>query len=33
MGDSNSDCGNMTVVADPQKAAKTMGAKALYQDM
>jgi hypothetical protein len=29
MGDSYSDCGNMTVVADPQKAAKTMGAKAL----
>jgi hypothetical protein len=29
MGDSNSDFGNMTVVADPQKAAKTKGAKAL----
>jgi hypothetical protein len=29
MGESYSDCGNMTVVADPQKAAKTKGAKAL----
>ena len=25
MGDSNSDCGNMTVVADPRKAAKNKG--------
>jgi hypothetical protein len=29
MGDSYSDCGNMTVVADPRKAAKTGSGKAL----
>jgi hypothetical protein len=29
MGDSNSDCGNMMVVADPGKTAKTKGAQAL----
>ncbi len=29
MGDSYSDCGNMTVVADPRKAAQTKGAEAL----
>jgi hypothetical protein len=29
MGDSYSDCGNMTVVGNPRKAAQTRGAKAL----
>jgi hypothetical protein len=28
-GDSYSDCGNMTVVANPRKTAKTRGAEAL----
>jgi hypothetical protein len=29
MGDSYSDCGNITVVVDPRKAAKSKGAKGL----